>query len=184
MRWSNVPVPEPHVAAIIGAAVLHSVLALPIPIARRTRWLLAGPILAGGIGLVAWAVTSAGNADVERDSALVTHGAYALSRNPMYLGWSSSVLGLALGTGSAWLLAGWIVAVRALDREIDVEESRLRARFGPACDAYLDAVPRYLALPSRRSWLLLAALRTSPTRWSARARTATVSSHCPYPPAR
>ena len=63
-------------------------------------------------------------------------------------GWWWRVLGLALGTGSAWLLAGWIVAVRALDREIDIEESRLRARFGPAYDAYLDAVPRYLALPS------------------------------------
>ena len=61
-----------------------------------------------------------------------------------------SVLGLALGTGSAWLLAGWLAAVRAIDREVDVEEARLLRRFGAAYVAYRDRVPRYLpAVPNR-----------------------------------
>ena len=51
MRWSNIPVPEPHVAAIVGAAAFHFVLPLRIPLARRTRLALAGPMLASGIGL-------------------------------------------------------------------------------------------------------------------------------------
>jgi protein-S-isoprenylcysteine O-methyltransferase Ste14 len=144
MRSSNVPAPEPHLAAIAGAAGLHFVLPLRIPLGRRARWLLAAPLLATGIGLAAWAVTSAGDADVERDSELVTSGAYALSRNPMYVGWSAAVLGLAVGTGSAWLLAGWLIAVRALDREVDVEESRLIQHFGPAYGAYRERVPRYV----------------------------------------
>ena len=106
MRWSNIPVPEPHVAAIVGAAALHFVLPLRIPLARGIRFTLAGPMLATGIGLASWAVASAGDADVESESALVTDGAYAVTRNPMYVGWSVGVLGLALATGSAWLLAG------------------------------------------------------------------------------
>ena len=148
MRWSNIPVPEPHVAAIVGAAALHFVLPLRIPLGRGTRLALAAPMLATGIGLAAWAVASAGDADVETDSALVTSGAYARTRNPMYVGWSVGVLGLALATGSAWLLAGWFAAVHALDREVDVEEARLLQRFGATFAAYRDRVPRYLpAIP-------------------------------------
>lgn len=144
MRWSNIPVPEPHVAAIVGAAGLHLVLPLRIPLARGTRLAVAGPMCAAGVGLAAWAVGSAGYVNVESDSALVTSGAYALTRNPMYLGWSLGVLGLAFGTGSAWLLAGWLAAAGAIDREVDVEEARLLRRFGAAYMAYRDSVPRYL----------------------------------------
>ena len=75
MRWSNFPIPEPHVAAIVGAATLHAVLPVRIPLGRGTRLALAGPMLATGIGLAAWAVASVRDADVESDSALVTIGA-------------------------------------------------------------------------------------------------------------
>jgi protein-S-isoprenylcysteine O-methyltransferase Ste14 len=150
VRWSNVPVPVPHLAAAAATAGLHWILPLRIPLARGTRLALAGPMLAAGVGLAAWAVASAGDADVESDSALVTSGAYALTRNPMYLGWSLGMLGLALGTGSAWLLAGYLAAASAIDREVDVEEARLLQRFGAAYMAYRDRVPRYLpALPDR-----------------------------------
>lgn len=101
-------------------------------------------MLAGGIGLAAWAVASAGDADVERDTNLVTTGAYALTRNPMYVGWSAAVLGMALASRSAWLLAAWLVAVRALDREIVAEEARLHERFGASYSTYRSSVPRYL----------------------------------------
>lgn len=146
MRWSNVPVPEPQVAAILAGATLHAALPLRLPGSRRTHWLLAAPMLIGAIGLAGWAVASASDADVERDSELVTGGAYGLTRNPMYLGWSAGVLGLAVGTGSAWLLAAWSLAVGVLDREIAAEESRLRRRFGAAYAAYCARVPRYLRL--------------------------------------
>ena len=144
MRWSNVPVPKPFIAAIAGACALHALLPLRLPVARSTRLTLAGSMLATGIGLTSWAVTSAGDADVEKDTSLVTTGPYALTRNPMYLGWSLGVLGLAFGTGSAWLLAGSLAALRAIDREVHVEEMRLYGRFGAAYEAYRDRVPRYL----------------------------------------
>ena len=101
-------------------------------------------MVATGIGLTTWAVASADDADVDSDSELLTTGAYGLTRNPMYVGWSIGVLGLAVGTRSAWLLAGWLVALGVLDREIDAEESRLLRRFGATYTAYRDRVPRYL----------------------------------------
>ena len=71
----------------------------------------------------------------------------------MYVGWSVGVLGLALATRSAWLVAGWYAAVHALDREVEIEEARLLQRFGASFAAYCDRVPRYIpAVPggSRR----------------------------------
>ena len=149
MRWSNVPVPEPHVAALLVGAGMHYLVPLHLPIGRGAGRAMAASLVTGGIGLAAWAVASAGDADVERESTLVTGGAYAVTRNPMYLGWSAGVLGLALGSGSAWLLAGWAAAVSALDREVRAEESRLERRFGKAYLAYSDSVPRYLTWQRR-----------------------------------
>ncbi len=143
MRTSNVPIPEPHVASLLAAAGLGFVLPLRLPIGRATGRRLGVLTLAAGLGLVGWAVASAGDTDVERDAGLVTGGAYAVTRNPMYVGWSAGVLGTALLTRSAWLLAAWAVAVRALDREIDVEELRLAAAFGARYDRYRARVPRY-----------------------------------------
>lgn len=144
VRMSNVPIPEPHVAALAAAAALHFVLPLRLPVGRRLAAVVGGPMMAAGIGLAAWAVVSAGEADVERDSALVTEGAYAVTRNPMYVGWSLAVLGLALGARSLWLVVAGLAAAAAIDHQVDAEEARLLARFGPAYAAYRDRVPRYL----------------------------------------
>jgi protein-S-isoprenylcysteine O-methyltransferase Ste14 len=147
MRWSNVPVPEAHLAAIVAGVGMHFLLPLRLPTGDRARWPIATALAAGGVGLAAWAVTSAGDADVEGETALVTDGAYAVTRNPMYLGWSAGVLGLAVASRSAWMLAAWALAVRALDREIRAEESRLADRFGAEYAAYCARAPRYLPSP-------------------------------------
>jgi protein-S-isoprenylcysteine O-methyltransferase Ste14 len=150
VRPSNIPVPESHVAALIAAAGVHAVLPLHIPIGRHVGRIIGGPLLAAGFGLAASAVASAGETELEGGDTLVTSGAFALSRNPMYVGWSAGILGLAFWTRSAWLLAGWALAVRALDREIDSEESQLLSRFGTQYRAYRAQVPRYVALAGRR----------------------------------
>ena len=143
MRWSNVPIPEAHLAAIVAGAGLHALVPIRLPIGSPARW-TGATLAAGGVGLAAWAVASAGDADVERESELVTEGAYAMTRNPMYLGWSAGVLGLAVASRSAWMLIAWALAVRALDPEIRAEESRLSNRFGGEYAAYRGRVPRYL----------------------------------------
>lgn len=101
-----------------GAAAVHVVVPMRMPIARRTRRIVGGPMLAVGIGLASGAVASAGDAEVEREDALMTRGAYALSRNPMYVGWSAGVLGLA-----SWnplrVVAGGVDRGRARSRSRD-----------------------------------------------------------------
>jgi protein-S-isoprenylcysteine O-methyltransferase Ste14 len=144
VRWSNVPIPEAHVAAIVAGAGMHALMPIRLPIGDQARWTVAATSVAGGVTLAAWAVASAGDADVERESELVTNGPYAMTRNPMYLGWSAGVLGLAVASRSAWMLVAWAVAVRALEREINAEESRLSSRFGRAYTEYRARVPRYL----------------------------------------
>lgn len=143
-RWSNVPVPEVHLAALAAAAMAHWLLPLRLPLPPWVRIVLGGPMLAGGIGLAGWAVASAGEANVDHTSELVTRGAFAVTRNPMYLGWSAAVLGAALLTRSAWLAATGAVAIRRIDREVRAEEAHLARRFDAAYDAYRARVPRYL----------------------------------------
>ena len=143
VRWANVPVPEAHIGAMVAAAGMHALMPIRLPISDLARGTVAPGLVAAGVGLAAWAVASAGDADVERASELVTRGPYAMTRNPMYLGWSAAVLGLAVASRSAWMLVTWVVALRALHRAIRAEESRLSSRFGLEYAAYLARVPRY-----------------------------------------
>jgi len=145
VRWANVPIPETYVAALIGAALMHVTAPIRLPLSPSIGRVAGWPMLAGGIGLAAWAVASAGEADVEGQSELVTAGAYAVSRNPMYVGWSAAVLGLAAIRRDAWLLTAWLVATRALHDEVLGEERRLSERFGDSYRAYRRMVPRYLS---------------------------------------
>ena len=128
---------------------MHVVAPIRVPLSSSTARVAGWPTLAGGIGLAAWAVVSAGEADVERESELVTAGAYAVSRNPMYVGWSAAVLGLAMMRRDAWLLASWLPATRALHDEVLGEEERLAQRFGATYRAYRGMVRRYLPLRRR-----------------------------------
>jgi protein-S-isoprenylcysteine O-methyltransferase Ste14 len=146
MRRSNVPLPEAHLAALAAGLGLDWLIPMRLPLGRR-RWILGASLIAGGVALTAWAVAAAGDVEVDRDTELVTGGAYALTRNPMYVGWSCAVLGLAVARRSVWLVAGWGIAVRRLDREIRAEERRLYERFGDRAAVYRAHVPRYLAFP-------------------------------------
>jgi protein-S-isoprenylcysteine O-methyltransferase Ste14 len=143
-RWSNVPVPEAHVAALIVGGCLHLAFPVRLPLPRSTALAMGLPTIVGGIVLSAWAVGSAEDADVERGSELVTAGAYQVSRNPMYLGWSAAMLGIGAVARSPWLLACWLLAVRLLHREILAEEDRLTQRFGARYEEYRGRVARYL----------------------------------------
>jgi protein-S-isoprenylcysteine O-methyltransferase Ste14 len=144
VRASNIPIPETHIAALIAAAAMNAVVPLRIPTSRRLGRIAGAVLLMAGAGFAASAVMAAGDIDVEANEALVTSGVYARSGNPMYVGWSSGVLGLAFLTRSGWLLLAWAVAVRALHREIEVEEAQLVDRFGSDYVAYRASVPRYI----------------------------------------
>ena len=76
---------------------------------------------------------------------LVTTGIYAHCRNPMYLGNSFLLAGLAAASNSwLFLLVGVPIAAIAHASIIAAEEDFLRKKFGQAFDAYCQRVPRLL----------------------------------------
>ena len=149
-RWDNVPVPEAHVAALGVASLAQIVLPLRLPIGRRPARLIGWPMIVAGIGLAAWGVTSASAAGVgvDRPAGLVTTGAFAISRNPMYLGWTTGLAGLGIAARSPWVFGAAAAAARHTHREIIQEEATLSHAFGPEFEAYAAAAPRYLASQS------------------------------------
>lgn len=81
----------------------------------------------------------------EAATTLVVHGIYTRTRNPMYLGFVTALLGWAvyLGTLSGLLVLPLVVGYLNVF-QIQPEEAALRRRFGPVFDAYADRVRRWL----------------------------------------
>lgn len=144
-----VPPPLYYAAGLAGGLAIDGAVALPI--AGRPATAAAG-VIAGAAGL---ALSAAGVAAVIRHrttivphrpvAALVTGGAYRVSRNPMYTGLAIAYVGLALLLGSWWPLLLWplvILVVRQL--VIRPEEDYLAVRFGPAYADYRSRVRRWL----------------------------------------
>ena len=81
----------------------------------------------------------------ERSTALVTDGAFGISRNPMYLGMVMIVAGVAIFAGSAtpWIAAAGLALL--LDRVFIVpEEASLAASFGIDFQRYRQRVRRWI----------------------------------------
>lgn len=78
---------------------------------------------------------------------LLTGGVFAISRNPIYLGNTVLLIGVAMALPSLWMAAGALLAAALVDRlAIRREERHLAARFGPAYADYARRVPRWIGL--------------------------------------
>lgn len=118
--------------------------------------LLGLPVLAMGLGIYAWclwdfAASGRGTpAPVDPPKVLVARGLYRYTRNPMYLGVLTVVVGEALLFRTPRLLA-YAAGLLALFHLFVVlyEEPTLRRQFGAAYEDYRSRVPRWL-LPRRR----------------------------------
>ncbi len=118
---------------------------LPIP------WNLAGTLLLivgiilnlQGAGLFQAAGTTIRPG--ESSAALVTHGVYRLSRNPMYLGFVLILLGAAglLGALTPFFTIPWFLFL-IQQRFILAEERMLSERFSAAYNAYCLRVRRWI----------------------------------------
>jgi protein-S-isoprenylcysteine O-methyltransferase Ste14 len=98
--------------------------------------------------------------DPARASALVTTGANAVSRNPMYVGMAGLLVANAVRRGSWTALLPVVGFTLLIDRvQIAAEEAALLARFGADYEAYRTAAPRWLG---RRSLALAAEVRDRP----------------------
>lgn len=80
--------------------------------------------------------------------AIVTGGVFAVSRNPLYLGAASAILGVALFANLPWVAITLLPALLACHRVLIVPEERyLAAKFGADYRAYSAAVCRWLGRP-------------------------------------
>ncbi|MEM7084096.1 MAG: isoprenylcysteine carboxylmethyltransferase family protein [Pseudomonadota bacterium] len=81
----------------------------------------------------------------ERSSRLVSHGIFAVSRNPMYLGMALVLGGLVVRLGSVIAGALLIVFVLIITQfQIKPEEKALTALFGNAYRRYCEHVRRWI----------------------------------------
>jgi protein-S-isoprenylcysteine O-methyltransferase Ste14 len=143
--------PIVYVGAVAAAALLHYVLPVRFPAAATAPLALIGvALLGGGVALDLAAIRTLARAGttVRPDRAtavLVTGGPYAWSRNPIYLGNTLALTGLALVFDVPWFLVlAPVTALAVRQLAILPEERHLAARFGPAWGAYAARVRRWL----------------------------------------
>lgn len=126
-------------------AVLPATLTLGDGALRPAMWEMAGAVVCAPLGaaLYWWALRSG-------SSGLVTGGAFAVVRHPMYLGFFLLVVATALLASARWTLAA-AVLVYALGTELRVarEEAELGRRFGEEHGRYR-AQTRWRWLPGVR----------------------------------
>jgi protein-S-isoprenylcysteine O-methyltransferase Ste14 len=147
------PLPWPPIIYAIALAawwILESIIVLPrLPESLILRWIGAVVFLAGlGLGLKGFADLRAAGTTMHPTgvaSALVTDGAYAWSRNPLYMAALIAFAGLGLALRSTWLLISVPCMAVALSRlAIEPEEAYLARRFGGAYLQYTARVRRWI----------------------------------------
>jgi protein-S-isoprenylcysteine O-methyltransferase Ste14 len=107
-------------------------------------------VVALGFALDVWAMATMARAQANilphrAATALVTHGPFRFSRNPIYLGNTVVLLGLGAASANPWFVPAAIAAALLTQRLAIVrEEAHLAALFGDAWTAYAARVRRWL----------------------------------------
>jgi protein-S-isoprenylcysteine O-methyltransferase Ste14 len=146
-------IPPPVIGLAIGAA-MWVVAGLPpaLPLADWLRHAMAALLVVAGLafelsGFLAFRRqrTTVNPLSPEKASALVTGGAYRITRNPMYVGMTLILTAWAVHLSALWPFAGPVLFVLYIDRfQIVPEERVLHALFGEAYSAYAARVRRWL----------------------------------------
>ena len=151
------PVDIPHVIApppllyavplAIGLALNHflPLAALPAPWPRRVGILFFVLGFVGLPAIIAFARAKTSPRPWRPSSALVVTGAYRISRNPMYLGFTFFYISAALWFNTLWPIFFLPIVLVVMTRGVVVrEEAYLARRFGEPYRAYLTQVRRWL----------------------------------------
>ena len=138
-----------YLAGLVAAFVLNAFvpwrLAVPLP----ARW-AGATLMLGAVALAVIARTSFERAHtnvnpMEPATTLVTSGVFRWSRNPMYVGMTALVTGLALATRIAWILIALVLVLAIMHWGVVLREERYLARtFGADYEGYRSRVRRYL----------------------------------------
>ena len=125
-------------------------LGLGFGLETQTRRIVSLPLIIGGLlldGAAAGYFRRLGTAvePWKPSTVLATDGLYRFSRNPIYLGFAITYVGLAVAMDSVLVLLLLIPCLWVVDRfVIQREERYLSARFGADYDAYRARVRRWL----------------------------------------
>ncbi|WP_298195810.1 isoprenylcysteine carboxylmethyltransferase family protein [Novosphingobium sp.] len=145
--------------AMIGAVlVLTLSLALGLEPSRLglITWLDGMPtnwvgtaLLVLTLPLVALAQSTMGRAwrigiDSNRPTELVTHGLFAISRNPIFLALRLNLAGLFMSLPSAVTLSIWLVGELLMGVQVRLEESHLSDALAEDYRAYAERTPRWI----------------------------------------
>jgi len=117
---------------------------------------LGWALIAAGLGLDLWAMATMWRARVNilphrAAGGLVTSGPFAFTRNPIYLGNTTAIIGVGGAVGSLWFVLAALVMAKFVEAlAIRREERHLALRFGRDWLDYCARVPRWLGLPGAR----------------------------------
>jgi protein-S-isoprenylcysteine O-methyltransferase Ste14 len=143
------PPPLIYLVALGLGFALQAVLPAP-DISPAVSWPLGGALVVGGSGLARAFFRALKRAETPISpyaptTALVTTGAYAITRNPGYLGMTLASSGIAILAGALWPLATLLPALVVIDRGVIAREERhLQSRFGDDYLAYTRRVRRWV----------------------------------------
>lgn len=152
-RW-----PWPPLLLVVAVACAWALGRIaPLPDLPQWALPLGVGLLGVGLALDLWAMAEmrqrrANILPHRSATALVTSGPFAFSRNPIYLGNTIVLLGLAGVLGNSWLIVAAPAAALAVERlAIRREEAHLAALFGEDWLRYRGRVSRWLGRRSHRS---------------------------------
>jgi len=146
-------IPPPLLMLVMAIAIAAAGQLPPqLPLPSLWRHLVAGLLLVAGLGVTALGVqrfraarTTIDPTRPDKATTLVATGIYRVTRNPMYLGFATMLMGWAVQWQSVWCMAFPVMFVGYINRyQIAPEESALRTKFGAEFDAYASKVRRWL----------------------------------------
>jgi protein-S-isoprenylcysteine O-methyltransferase Ste14 len=138
-------------SVLVGGLVLNFL----IPLGLLAHVPLLGRIVTGGIALVVGIGMAIGAIRIfqrigtparpsQPTLALASTGVFTRTRNPMYVGGSLVLLGIAIGFALDWVLLLLVVSLPVLHYGIILREERyLERKFGDEYRRYKATVPRY-----------------------------------------
>jgi len=80
----------------------------------------------------------------DQPTELVTHGAFRVSRNPIFTGMLLTLAAVVLITPSPWTIAGWVLTAAVIAAQVRLEERTLLGVHGEAYVAYAMRTGRFL----------------------------------------
>jgi len=120
-----------------------------VPAAVPRAW-VGGGVVAAAVAFAVWAIVTFNRAGTRVEThkpttAIVAHGPYALTRNPIYLAMFLGQMGLAIGFDSLWILAMLVPFYLVIRYGVVArEEAYLERKFGKVYLAYKSGTRRWL----------------------------------------